>query len=64
VDLKRFAGLVIKGPIGSNYTVQATDTLEGTNWITLTSITLATNPYIFIDYRSWTNTQQFYRLLP
>jgi hypothetical protein len=64
VDLKLFAGLIVNGPIGSNYNVQATGTLAPTNWTTLTNVTLESDPYIYVDYRSWTNGQQFYRLVP
>ena len=64
VDLKMFAGLILNGPIGSNYNVQATSALGPTNWTTLTNVTLLTRPYIYIDYRSPTNPQQFYRVVP
>jgi hypothetical protein len=64
VDLKMFAGLIINGPIGSNYNVQATSTLGTPNWITLTNITLPTQPYTYIDYRTPTNSEQFYRIVP
>ena len=63
VDLKMFAGLIINGPIGSNYNVQATSALGTPNWITLTNVTLQTQPYVYIDYRSPTNDQQFYRVV-
>jgi hypothetical protein len=64
VNLKLFAGLIINGAIGSNYNIQATSVLGATNWVTLTNVTLQTDPYIYVDYRSWTNTQQFYRIVP
>ena len=64
VDLKMFAGLIINGPIGSNYNVQATSALGPTNWMTLTNVTLQTQPYIYIDYSSPANEQQFYRVVP
>jgi len=64
LDLKMFAGLVINGPIGSNYNVQATSALGTPNWTTLTNVTLQINPYIYIDYRSPTNAQQYYRIVP
>jgi len=64
VSMKMFAGLVINGPLGSNYNVQAASDLAGSNWTTLTNLTLTTHPYIFIDYNSPTNAQQFYRVVP
>jgi hypothetical protein len=63
VDLNMFAGVVVDGPLGSNYLIQATSTVQ-TNWTTLTNIALPTQPYVFIDYSSPTNKQQFYRAVP
>jgi len=65
VDIKSFAGLILKnGKIGSNYLIQATASLASSNWVTLTNVTLPTKPYIYIDYNSYTNSQQFYRAVP
>jgi sugar lactone lactonase YvrE len=62
VSIKMFAGIILNnGNIGSNYLIQATANLSSSNWITLTNVTLPTNPYIYIDYSSPTNSQQFYR---
>jgi hypothetical protein len=60
VDLKMFAGVVVNGPLGSNYLIQATSNLLS-SWTTLTNVALPTQPYIYIDYSSPTNSQQFYR---
>jgi hypothetical protein len=62
VDLNIFAGIVINGPLGSDYVIQATP--APTNWITLTNLALPSQPYIFIDCSSPTNSQQFYRAAP
>jgi sugar lactone lactonase YvrE len=65
VSIKMFAGIILNnGQIGSNYLIQATSNLSSSNWITLTNVTLPTNPYIYIDYSSPTNSQQFYRAIP
>ena len=63
VSIKMFAGIILNnGLIGSNYLIQATSNLSSSNWVTLTNVTLPTNnPYIYIDYSSYTNSQQFYR---
>jgi sugar lactone lactonase YvrE len=62
VSIKMFAGIILKnGQIGSNYLIQATSNLSTSNWTTLTNVTLPSSPYIFIDYSSYTNSQQFYR---
>jgi photosystem II stability/assembly factor-like uncharacterized protein len=58
-----FAGVVLDGPIGSNYLIQAASNLPG-NWTTLTNAALPWGPYFYIDYSSPTNPQQFYRAVP
>ena len=65
VDIKMFAGIIINNaPIGSNYLIQANSSLTSTNWTTLTNVAIPTQPYIYIDYNSPTNSKQFYRALP
>jgi len=64
-SIKLFAGIILNnGQIGSNYLIQATANLSTSNWTTLTNVTLPSNPYIYIDYSSYTNSQQFYRAVP
>jgi hypothetical protein len=63
VDLKLFAGVIVNGPVGSNYLIQATSNLSS-GWTTLTNVVLPAQPYIFIDYNSPWNPQQFYRAVP
>lgn len=57
-----FAGILVEGPLGSNYLIQAASNLTG-NWTTLTNVVLPSRPYIYMDYSSATNSQQFYRAL-
>ena len=65
VNIKMFAGLIINNaPIGSNFLIQATSNLASGNWTTLTNVAIPTQPYIYIDYNSYTNSQQFYRAVP
>ena len=65
VKIKMFAGIILNnGNIGSNYLIQATANLASSNWTTLTNVTLPSNPYIYIDYSSYTNSQQFYQVVP
>ena len=67
VDIKMFsffAGVVVDGPLGSNYVIQASCNLSSSNWMTLTNVALPSQPYIYIDYSSPTNQQEFYRALP
>lgn len=63
LDVKLFFGLIVNGPLGSNYIIQATSNLSS-NWAIMTNIALPSQPYIYIDYSSLTNSQQFYRVLP
>jgi len=64
VSIKMFAGIILNnGQIGSNYLIQATANLNSSNWTTLTNVTLPSNSYIYIDYSSYTNNQQFYRVV-
>ena len=64
LNLNLYAGLKITGPLGAPYTVQAISALGGTNWSTLTNVALPSQPYIYIDYSSPTNSKQFYRAVP
>ncbi|HWX23147.1 MAG TPA: kelch repeat-containing protein [Candidatus Binatia bacterium] len=63
VDIKMFAGVIVSGPLGSNILIQATANLASSNWTTLTNLALPAQPYIYIDYGSPTNRQQFYRAI-
>ena len=62
-DIHMLASVYVNGPIGSNYLIQAASNLPGT-WTTLTNIALPSQPYIYVDYSSVTNKQQFYRAVP
>ena len=63
VDIHMLASVYVSGPIGSNYLIQATSNMPG-GWTTLTNIALPSQPYIYVDYSSATNKQQFYRVVP
>jgi alpha-tubulin suppressor-like RCC1 family protein len=62
--IEMFAGVIVYGPPGSNYLIQATANLASNHWTTLTNVALPTQPYIYIDYSSPTNLQEFYRAVP
>ena len=64
VEIKMLSGVVINNAIGSNYLIQATANLAVPNWTTLTNVVVPTQPYIYVDYSSYTNGQQFYRAVP
>ena len=64
LNLNLYAGLNILGPINAIYTIKSSPTAYGTNWNTLTNVALPSQPYIYIDYNSPTNSHQFYQALP
>jgi len=64
VGIEMFAGVIVDGPLGSNYLIQSRGNVASTNWTTLTNVALPTQPYIYIDYNSPTNSQQFYHAVP
>jgi hypothetical protein len=55
-------GFVINGTLNVNYTVQISTNLASTNWATLTSFQLTTNPFPMVDVTA-TNSRRFYRVL-
>src|SRR5258706_8167819 len=54
-------GFSIGGSNGVNYTVQYLTNLASTNWMTLTSVTLTTNPFPVVDVNA-TNSARYYRV--
>jgi hypothetical protein len=64
LDLKLLAAVYLTGPIGSTYDIEAASALAPTNWITVTTVTITNQPFIWVDYSSATNAQQFYRAVP
>lgn len=64
IDIKMLAAVYLTAPLGAAYQIQATPTLEVTNWASQTNVTITSQPYIFVDYSTPTNTQQLYRAVP
>jgi Immunoglobulin domain len=62
--VQMYAGVVLDGPSGAKYSIQAAPVVNPASWITLTNVTLGTQPFIYIDYSSPTNSKQFYRAVP
>lgn len=58
--------LILSGPVGATYTLQMGTSLGGgTNWTTITDVTLtASQPYIFPEVSTLTNGQEFFRAIP
>ncbi len=63
VDVRMFAGVVVNGVLGTNYAFRSSSLVAGSEWILRTNVTLATVPYIYIDYSSVSNSKQFYEVL-
>ena len=64
LDLKMLAAVYLSATNGSRYRIDAATELAPTNWITVTNVTITTQPYIYVDYASPTNTYKFYRAVP
>ena len=69
ISLGLFAGVIIQGTVGYNYTIQATTDLSTTNsWATVTNITLTSPIQIWndnsSDVHSAGNPQKFYQVIP
>ncbi len=62
--IKMLAAVFVNGPAGSTYQIQASSALQPSVWITLTNVTVANQPIIYVDYASETNRMQFYRAVP
>src|SRR5256885_14886173 len=57
-----YPGLAITGTVGGSYPIQYVNVLSNVNnWITLTTLTLTSSPYLFIDTTAPDLTQRFYR---
>lgn len=62
LNMQCFPGLILYGPVGETYNIEAAPAVGGTNWTTIATITLTSSqPYIYIDYGSVTNAAMFYR---
>ena len=64
LDLKMLAAVYISATNGSRYRIDAATALAPTNWIAMTNITITSQPYIYVDYASATNSYKFYRAVP
>jgi hypothetical protein len=65
LDLKMFAGLVLRGAVGSSYRIEYVTGLGDTNtWQTLTNVTLMSSPSYFFDVESASQPRRFYRAVP
>jgi hypothetical protein len=61
LSIHSFAGLVITGELGQSYDIQKTDSAESTNWTTAATVTLSTNPQLWMDMESTNSVKRFYR---
>ena len=65
LEMQCIPSVILYGPVNASYAIQeATSLGGGTNWTTITNVTLtASQPYIFTDITSITNSGAFYRVL-
>jgi hypothetical protein len=63
LSIHSFAGVVITGELGRSYDIQKTDSAESTNWTTVASVTLSTNPQLWMDMESTNSPTRFYRAI-
>lgn len=62
-EMKLYAGLTINGAVGAQYRIDYKTSLQSSNWITLTTITLPSSPYLFIDVESGGAPGRYYRFV-
>jgi hypothetical protein len=63
LSIHSFAGVLITGELGRSYDVQKTDSAESTNWMTVATVTLSTNPQLWMDMESTNSMRRFYRAI-
>src|SRR5713101_2047105 len=57
-----YPGLTITGTVGGSYPIQYVNALSDlNNWVTLTTLTLPSSPYLFMDSTAPDVPQRFYR---
>jgi hypothetical protein len=61
LSLNMYAGLTIVGQAGATYEIDYKNSLNASNWTTLTNLVLPTSPYLFIDTTSPSSASRFYR---
>ena len=66
LNIRLLPALILYGPAGANYNIQSEPALTASSiWTSLTDVTLpVSQPYIYVDPSSITNSQQFYRAEP
>jgi hypothetical protein len=63
LSIYSFAGVLIAGELGRSYDVQKSDSAESTNWTTVATVTLSTNPQLWMDMDSTNSAKRFYRAI-
>jgi hypothetical protein len=64
IDIKSVPALYLSGDVGRNYRPEFVPAVGPTNaWITLTNLTLVSDPHIFFDLSAIGQPTRFYRLL-
>jgi len=56
-----YAGITVRGPIGSTNRIEYVSILGDTNWMTLTNIVIPFSPFLLFDPNSPRQARRFYR---
>jgi hypothetical protein len=59
LNLNKYAGLNILGPLGANHQIQSIPALNGGNWIVPANVSLPSQPHIHMDHNPPTNARRF-----
>jgi hypothetical protein len=58
-----YTGVTINGCVNKLYQIEASPTAAPGSWVALTTLTLLTSPYLWIDVASTNTGQRFYRVI-
>jgi hypothetical protein len=61
LSIARYAGILLEGPEGKSYEIQAVERAEDTNWQTLATVPVAQSPYFWLDTTSNQHPNRIYR---
>jgi hypothetical protein len=61
LDLARYTGIAVYGTPGKSYRIDYATDPSTPSWVTLTNITISTNPAFFLDMESAWPARRFYR---
>lgn len=63
LDSTFYAGITLRGTVGTAYRVEYVNDASSNNWTSLTNIVLPCSPYFFVDFGSINFQRRFYRVV-